>query len=51
MARPASPERDDTIRKIRNFVRESGVKEGIRLARDQFPSICYLGEVEAGGCR
>jgi len=39
MARPASPERDDAIRKIRNFVRESGVKEGIRLARDQFPSI------------
>ena len=39
MARPANPLRDEAITAIRTLTAQHGVKEGGRLAREQFPSV------------
>ncbi len=41
MARPANPLRDEAITAIRTLTAHHGVKEGGRLARDQFLSVPY----------
>lgn len=39
MARPANPQRDDAISTISRLVGKHGVKNGLQLARKQFPDV------------
>lgn len=39
MVRPAAPERETAITMIRHYAEEHGIKEGVRLAREEFPNI------------